>query len=257
MRDCLAFIADLNSKGYLDPEYGALNIERVREKMLNGNAVFSAMPWYGWSNIKQWEDADTHPLWELYGNAAGAGGRKGQGIGSPELSFPKMIPRTSKITEAVVDYIAYLCQPEAYDFIFFGEKDIDYKENPDGTRINLGTNRRVSTGTNYSVYYYIYEDVEQRNSRLFYAYAGDKWNENYIRHYATELKSVLNPAAPMPPLPEYLNKITDINDLCAQYFMKIATGALPVSAFDTFLKEFNAIGGPDMIRAVNDWYAKK
>jgi putative aldouronate transport system substrate-binding protein len=215
------------------------------------------MPWYGWSNILQWENPDATPQWELYGNAVGSNGRKGQNIGAPDLGRGVVVPKTSKIPEAVVDFSAYLCQPEAYDFIFFGEKDIDYRVNPDGSRINLGTNRRVSTGTNYSVYYFIHEDFEQRNMRLFYNYPGDIWNEIYIRTYGLELKSVLNPCAAMPAIPEYLNRITDVDSLCAQYFLRIATGALPISAFDDFLRQFNAIGGQEMINAVNAWYAKK
>jgi putative aldouronate transport system substrate-binding protein len=257
MRDCLAFIADLTAKGYLDPEYGNLNIEKVREKMLNGNTVFSLMPWYGWGNALQWENPDTTPLWELYGNAVGTGGRSGQNIGAPDLGRYVMVPRTCKIPEAVVDYTAYVCQPEAYDFIFFGEKDIDYRENPDETRTNLGTKRRVSSGTNYSVYYYVYEDVAQRNMRLFYSYAGDKWYEIFTRVYGLETKSVLDPTVSIPAIPEYVNKISDINDLCAEYFLKIATGALPVSAFDEFLTRFDAIGGNDVVRAVNEWYANR
>jgi putative aldouronate transport system substrate-binding protein len=154
-----------------------------------------------------------------------------------------------------VDYVAHLCQPEAYDFIMFGEKDIDYKEE-NGLRINLGTNRRVSTGTNYSVYYCIYEDVPQRNMRLLYADPSPN-NQYWITTYATELKTVLNPAAAMPAIPEVLKYGTDINDLCAQYFLKIATGALPIGAFDEFKTRFNAIGGNEMVKAVNDWYNNK
>jgi putative aldouronate transport system substrate-binding protein len=254
MRACLAFIADINARGYLDPEYAALNFEKVREKMLNGRTVFSLMPWYQWQSIGMWQDANGNPIYELYGNAAGSGGRKGQDIGGPTLNIIK-IPKSCKIPEAVVDFVARLCQPEAYDFIFFGEKDIDYKEE-NGLRINLGTNRRVSTGTNYSVYYYIYEDVAQRNMRLLYADPSPN-NQYWIKTYATELKTILDPAAAMPSIPEVVKYGTDINDLCAQYFLKIATGALPVSAFDEFKARFNAIGGSEMVKAVNDWYASK
>jgi putative aldouronate transport system substrate-binding protein len=248
MKACLAYIADINARGYLDTEYAALNFERVREKMLNGRTVFSLMPWYQWQSISMWQDAGKNPIYELYGNAVGAGGRKGQDIGSPALSIIK-IPKTCKIPEAVVDYVAHLCQPEAYDFIFFGEKDIDFKEE-NGLRINLGTNRRVSTGTNYSVYYYIYEDVPQRNMRLLYADPSPN-NQYWITTYATELKTILNPAAAMPAIPEVIKYGSDVNDLCAQYFLKIATGALPVSAFDEFKARFDAIGGKEMVKAVN------
>jgi putative aldouronate transport system substrate-binding protein len=254
MKACLAYIAGINAGGYLDSEYAALNFERVREKMLNGRTVFSLMPWYQWQSIGMWKDANGNPTYELYGNAVGSGGRKGQDIGGPAVNIIK-IPKTCKIPEAVVDYVAHLCQSEAYDFIFFGEKDIDYKEE-NGLRINLGTNRRVSTGTNYSVYYYIYEDVAQRNMRLLYADPSPN-NQYWITTYATELKSVLNPAAAMPLIPEVVKYGTDVNDLCAQYFLKIATGALPVSAFDEFKARFNAIGGAEMVKAVNDWYANR
>jgi ABC-type glycerol-3-phosphate transport system substrate-binding protein len=152
MRDCLAYIADLNAKGYLDPEYGTLNSEKVREKLLNENAVLASMGWYDWGAGAQWRNPDNSFKYELYGNAVGANGRKGQNIGTPDLGRVIVVPKTSKLAEAVVDLCAYLCQPEAYDFIFYGEEGIDYRNNPNGIRTNLGTNRRVTSGTNYSVY---------------------------------------------------------------------------------------------------------
>jgi putative aldouronate transport system substrate-binding protein len=255
MRDCLTFIADINAKGYLDPEYSALKVERLREKMLNDEVIFANMGWYDWPTPNLVRDGDTNPLWEIYGNAVGKNGRAGQSIGGPLQQYV-VVPRTSKVAEAVVDYAGFLCQPEVYDFLSFGEKDIDYKDMPDGTRINLGTNRRPSIGTNYTVYYRFYENKVQRDSRMLYAVPNDKWGDYRIKTHSA-LKTVYDPADAMPAIPVYLEKITDINDLCAEYFLKIATGALPVSAFDEFLTRFNAIGGNDVIKAVNDWYAKK
>ncbi|GHT55552.1 hypothetical protein FACS1894109_02350 [Spirochaetia bacterium] len=255
-RAFLAYMADLNAKGYLDPELSVLTYEKVREKMLAGNVVFSAMPWYQWQSIGMWADPKGEPTYELYGNAIGSGGRFGQNIGAPDLGRVIKIPKTSKVPEAVVELVSILCQPEAYDFIFYGEKDIDYRVEANGLRTNLGTNRRVSTGTNYSVFYYIHEDVAQRNMRLLYADPSSN-NQYWIKTYATELKTLLDPTYDMPAIPEYLSKITDIRDLQDQYFIKIATGALPVSAFDEYKTKFNALGGQDMIKAVNDWYATK
>jgi putative aldouronate transport system substrate-binding protein len=256
MRAFLAYMADLNAKGYLDPELAVQTYEKVREKMLAGNVVFSAMPWYQWQSIGMWADSKGEAIYELYGNAVGNGGRFGQNIGGPAHYTSIKVPKTCKIPEAVVDLVSVLCQPEAYDFIFFGEKDIDYREEANGLRINLGTNRRVSTGTNYSVYYYIHEDVAQRNMRLLYADPSPN-NQYWITTYATQLKTLLDLTYDMPAIPEYLSKITNIRDLEDQYFIKIATGALPVSAFDEFKTKFNAAGGQDMIKAVNDWYATK
>jgi putative aldouronate transport system substrate-binding protein len=255
MRDCLAYIADINARAYLDPEYSTLKVERVREKMLNGDVVFANMGWYDWPSPNLVRDADTNPLWEIYGNAVGAGGRSGQDIGSPLQSYV-VVPKTSKIPEAVVDYAGLLCQPEVYDFLSYGEKDIDYRDMPDGTRINLGTNRRPTLGTNYTVYYRFYENKAQRDFRMLYAVPNDKWGEYRIKTHSS-LKNTVDPTTAMPVIPIYIEKMSDINDLCAEYFLKIATGALPVSAFDEFVRRFNAIGGNDVIKAVNDWYSKK
>jgi putative aldouronate transport system substrate-binding protein len=254
MRDCLAFIADINAKAYLDPEYPTLKLERVREKMLAGDVVFANIGQYTWPAPASVSDGNKNPLWEIFGNAVGAGGRKGQ-VDYHSGKYV-MVPKSSKVPEAAVDFMGLLCQPETYDFISYGEKDIDYKDMPDGTRINLGTNRRPTIGTNYSVYYRVYENTAQRNFRMLYAVPNDKWGETRIKtHFA--LQSISDPIADMPVIPLYVEKITDINDLCAEYFLKIATGVLPVSAFDEFLKRFDAIGGNDFVNAVNAWYSKK
>jgi putative aldouronate transport system substrate-binding protein len=255
MRECLAYIASLNALGYLDPEYSTLKVERVREKMLNGDVVFANMGWYDWPSPNLVRDADTVPLWEIYGNAVGAGGRSGQNIGSPLQQYV-VVPKTSKIPAAVVDYAGFLCQPEVYDFLSYGERDIDYKDMPDGTRVNLGTNRRPTIGTNYTVYYRFYENKAQRDSRMLYAVPNDKWGEYRIKTHSS-LKNIVDPTTAMPVIPLYIEKISDINDLCAEYFLKIATGALPVSAFDEFTRRFNAIGGNDVVKAVNEWYSKR
>jgi putative aldouronate transport system substrate-binding protein len=254
MRDCLAFIADINARGYLDPEYSTLKLERVREKMVAGDVVFANIGQYSWPTPRLVSDENKNPLWEIFGSAVGAGGRTGQIVHHTGKYI--MVPKSSKVPEAVVDFMGLLCQPEVYDFISYGEKDIDYRDMPDGTRINLGTNRRPTVDTNYSVYYRVYENTAQRNFRLLYALPNDKWGEIRVKTHAS-LQTIPDLVADMPAIPLYVEKMTDINDLCAEYFLKIATGALPLSAFDDFLKRFDAIGGNDVVNAVNAWYSKK
>ena len=61
----------------------------------------------------------------------------------------------------------------------------------------------------------------------------------------------------MPVIDEYVEYMTDLRALAAEYFMKIATGALPLEAFDEYLRKFDELGGNEVVAAVNEWYANR
>jgi putative aldouronate transport system substrate-binding protein len=57
------------------------------------------------------------------------------------------------------------------------------------------------------------------------------------------------------PLPSYPKYLTDLNKLRDETFVAIITGDKPLSAFDDFLKKWNDMGGAQMVKEANDWYA--
>jgi hypothetical protein len=136
-----------------------------------------------------------------------------------------------------------------------GEKGVDFNRDAAGNILHITNKRMTPVGQQYFVYYYIHENIVQRTARLNASYtaAGDKASL-YATPFYAGLGTIKDPTASMPPIQIYLDKKADIDALCAEYFLKIAVGALPVSAFDEFLTKFRALGGNDVINAVNQWY---
>jgi len=58
-----------------------------------------------------------------------------------------------------------------------------------------------------------------------------------------------------PPTPTMADKMSVMDQLQQETFTKIITGDLPVSAFDDFVTQWNSLGGTDITKEVNDWYA--
>ena len=262
MRNCLQYIAGLNAAGYLDPEIAILKEERVRDKLAQGNVVFANMGWYDWINLSTTYkvNANEEPLWQVYGNAKGGDGRSGQFIDT-EYNTLFVIPATSKVPQEAVNLVGHLTREETNDFLVFGIKGMDYNTDAEGN-INLITNRRATPpGQQYYVYYMSSETVEMFNKRIKASYSLPGGDIFYVKDGIWDIYSyaatVRNPAAIMPVIPQYIDRISDINSLCAEYFLKIAVGALPISSFDEFLTRFNAIGGNDMVNAVNQWYTTR
>ena len=67
----------------------------------------------------------------------------------------------------------------------------------------------------------------------------------------------MDPAVSKPVIDEYVEYMSDLNALAAEYFMKIATGALEIDAFDEYLAKFEELGGTEVVDAVNEWYVNR
>ena len=59
----------------------------------------------------------------------------------------------------------------------------------------------------------------------------------------------------MPSIDIVNEGMPDINACCAEWFLKIATGAAGLDeGWNGFLAEFKSLGGEDIVKAVSDWY---
>lgn len=57
------------------------------------------------------------------------------------------------------------------------------------------------------------------------------------------------------PLPSYTKYLADLSKLRDETYVAIITGEKPLSAFDDFVKRWNDMGGAQMVKEANDWYA--
>ena len=57
------------------------------------------------------------------------------------------------------------------------------------------------------------------------------------------------------PTETMVSKMSTLEDLQDEVFIKIIMGEEPVDAFDKFVEDFNVLGGADITKEVNEWYA--
>ena len=57
------------------------------------------------------------------------------------------------------------------------------------------------------------------------------------------------------PTETMTSKMSTLQDLQDEVFIKIILGEEPIDAFDKFVEDFNTLGGADITNEVNEWYA--
>ncbi|MBQ9263618.1 MAG: extracellular solute-binding protein [Clostridia bacterium] len=57
--------------------------------------------------------------------------------------------------------------------------------------------------------------------------------------------------------PTMVRKMSTLNDLQAETFTKIISGSASVDSFDDFVASWNRLGGEDITKEVNEWYAER
>jgi putative aldouronate transport system substrate-binding protein len=53
------------------------------------------------------------------------------------------------------------------------------------------------------------------------------------------------------------DKGANLDKIKSETFMKIITGNAPISEFDKFVDDWKKLGGDQITKEVNDWYAKQ
>lgn len=257
MRECLSLIAQMYSEGLIDTEYAVTKTDKLQEKFLNNRVATMGLQWYDEAYpTTLMANEDGSWIWNWLGNVGGRENSTMQNYGGTASRY-LCVPYNSTKAKEVVDYAALLCSPEAYDYMMLGEEGYDYERDADGNITILPASRRATVGTQYYVYYYVCETLAQRTERIWRNDEGQDWYQQWEYHCGTQLKGAVDPALSKPVIDEYIEYMSDLNALAAEYFVKIATCALPIEAFDEYLEKFDALGGNEVVDAVNEWYLNK
>jgi putative aldouronate transport system substrate-binding protein len=258
MYDCLAYIADMNANGYLDSEYSTLKTEVLQERIANRASSFYGVGWYDCLQESLFTNEDGETLFPILGQAVGDDGTTGQDK-EAVINGYMMVPTGCEVVDDAISFVAALCADEVYDFMFYGTEGVDYEYDEDGVMQYFDENNyRIKTGMKFFVYYYIYEDFEQRGDRLAKTFAAIPGKVAMCDIYGYELKTKINPTYDMPSIEVYNDNISNIDDTCAEWFLKFATGAEALeTGWAQFLAEFEENGGTEVEAAVSDWYKNK
>ena len=59
------------------------------------------------------------------------------------------------------------------------------------------------------------------------------------------------------PTPTMIKKWSSLQAMQEETFTKIISGSAPVDSFDEFVASWNRLGGEDITKEVNEWYAER
>lgn len=242
----LAFANKLFSEGLIDKEAIVNKLDNVKEKLVSGKAAMSTI---GWADAKSIGDA-------LKGKApnakigyidipTGSNGASGMHR-STSLTKYFIIPKFSKHPKEAIEFLNKAAAKEVIDYISFGVEGKHY-EKKDGQFIAT----KEAESIRYRVYYNMFDTVELGIQRMEQKGFGPYFNP------LVKSSKYENVVDLVPPIDVVDKKSKELSDLRDEYYLKIISGALPLSAFDDYVAKWKKAGGEDALKALNDAYSKK
>ncbi|MFK7692753.1 extracellular solute-binding protein [Paenibacillus sp. HJGM_3] len=245
-KDFLAFANKLYSEGLLDKESVVNKIENVKEKLVGGKAFMTTM---GWADAKTTGDAVKAkiPSSDLgYIDAVtGKNGAYGMAKNSSVTRY-MIVPRASKKAKEVMQFLNKVATNELIDYISFGVEGKHY-EKKNGQYVATPAADTIR----FRVYYNMFDTIELGLQRME--------QKGFAPYFNPLLKpsKYENVIDQLPPVEAADKKSKEILDLKNEYFLKIITGAMPISAFDEFISKWQKAGGEDALKALTDAYNAK
>ncbi|SFB59986.1 putative aldouronate transport system substrate-binding protein [Cohnella sp. OV330] len=242
-KDFLAFASKLFAEGLIDKESVVNKTDNVKEKLSNGKAALATLGWWeGPAIVTASKEKNANSDLAYIDPPTGSNGSFGMGASST-ISKYFIIPKASKHAKEVVQFLNKASDPAIIDFISFGIEGTHFKKE-NGKNVALPEMSNIA----YKVYYNMFDTVDLGLQRM----------ENAgLSPYFTPVSKVakyVNVVDLVAPIPLVDQKSTELKDLRDQYFLKIITGALPLTAYDQFLEKWKQAGGEDVEKALNDAY---
>ncbi|TYP79392.1 extracellular solute-binding protein [Paenibacillus methanolicus] len=242
----LEFASKLYGEGLIDKESVVNKTANIKEKLASGKA---AMATIGWWEAQATETAakEKFPGSQLafIDPPTGSNGAFGMSKVSVVSKY-FVIPKASKHAKEVVEFLNKATEQEIIDFISFGVEGTHY-EKKDGKAVPT----KEMDNIKYKVYYNMFDKVELGLQRMENAGLAPYYTPvaNVAKH-----ENVVDLVAPVPIVDQKNQELRDLRD---QYFLKIITGALPLSAYDEFLDKWKKAGGEDVVKALDEAYNGK
>lgn len=279
MKKALEYMQKLYKDGYMDQEFGTVGWDKYAEYIASGKAGIAFQPrWYPAAVLNNSVTNDPHADWEAYPIPGGLGdGKTGRPFAYYGAAAYNVVSTKCKNPEAAVKMLNLFADK------VYGTNAADnvetYVMNKDGYKIR----DFALIGGDWANKYDMYNNVAQAiatsdpsklnvEEKIHYDAAmayknGDKskWVD-YITYgpgnpTANVIKDYLNNAVPL--FANYYGPSTDAlkqyqGDLDAKWTtlaVQIIMGQQPVSAYDTYVKDWYSLGGDKIEKEIND-YAK-
>ncbi|TDF98814.1 extracellular solute-binding protein [Paenibacillus piri] len=242
----LTFANKLFTEGLLDKESVVNKIDNLKEKFVSGKVAMSTV---GWSDAKAIDDAikTKNPNAKMIYMEPPTGSNGAFGLyKAPSLVRYIVIPKSSKHAKEAIQFLNKAANKEIIDFISFGFEGKHF-EKKDGKVVPTPEAQKIR----FAVYYNMFDTVEHGMQRLQIK----GWIPYFVplTKYA-KYEDVLELVSPIEAVDKKAKELFDLRD---EYFLKMITGALPLSAFDEYVAKWKKAGGEDVVKAMNDVYNGK
>ncbi|WP_240421096.1 extracellular solute-binding protein [Paenibacillus periandrae] len=245
-REFLAYTNKLYNEGLLDKEALVNKNDNVKEKLVSGKAAMSTI---GWADAKVIGDAiktkDPSSNLMYIDPPTGKNGISGVAKGQTTVKY-FIIPKFSKNAKAAVEFLNKMTNKDLIDYISFGVEGKHYTKK-DGKFIATPEAEKIR----YRVYYNMFDTIElglQRMEQKGFA----PYFEPVVKYSKQE-----NVIDLVPPIEIVDKKSKELADLKKEYFLKIISGALPLSAYDEYVANWKKAGGEEVLKALSDAYLQK
>ncbi|MGG1516667.1 extracellular solute-binding protein [Paenibacillus oryzisoli] len=253
MKDYIAFMQKLQAEGLLDKDWAVNKSAQAQEKFVGGKAFAIPGTWNDASNMNAafTKNVATGKMGYLL-PLKGPDGKAGVQM-EDKLLYVHAIPKSSKHAEDAIKFMDAKLQMDTFTFLTLGEKGVTFNEE-NGVYSPI---MPIFTEKRGNAYWFLdgiqevkYADMWlarlRRTPTLFEAF--NAINKDF-NTYAKK-----NPIAFMPPIEAVGKNLPSLQQKENDYFIKVLLGGDSVNNFDKFLKEWDAAGGTEVVKAVNDWY---
>lgn len=247
-RDFLEFASKLYREGLIDAEFVVNKGANVTERLVNGAAAMAQSTWIdGRSIVPALAEQDPDAKIAFIAPPIGPDGESGV-RNTPPIKHVMVVPVFSDKVNESIDFLNTLAtDQDLLNFISYGREG-DHYDVVDGVIVpNEG-----ATEIAWQVYYNLWDSVPNFLNRVEYKGFGPYYNELIEVGYPDIMRDSLVDFA--PPIEIVQESEPDLEDLTVEYFTKIITGALPLSAFDEYVDRWNAAGGTETVEALDAWY---
>lgn len=262
MEECMAYLGKLYADGILDKEYLVTTKDTLTTKIANDNVVTLGAAWYDYTGAYRnlmADDEGAGPLtkWGQCSIIHGDKATSGQTQGS-RTQFYCMVSYACKDPQAAMDVVRVMCSDDFYRTAMYGEEGVDYIYNDEGKRVRTDSvigKAFAQAGAQFYVYYYIKETKDLRIDRMGMSQSEERLANS--QHAFYNAKEVENPLEIMPNIPEYTEYNAGLGDLAATYFVKFVMDEAPITDFAKYRSEYDAMGGTELLDALNEWYTNR
>jgi putative aldouronate transport system substrate-binding protein len=242
-REWLSYLSTLYEEGLLDQEYAVNARNSVTEKVVSGRvAVLTSGAFSFRDQINAYDEKFPGQPYTPIDPVPDSEGNSGVAAPNP-LRAIDFIPADAEHPEEAFDYMhMWFTDREVLDYVSYGEEGVHYAVNEQGVK------EPTDAAMKYNIYYMVYTSPQAHLDRAMI--------KGFWPTYQPLFKYALY--RDVTGLAPYIEAAEDprqaLNDLTEESFHKIITGALPLSAFDTFVSEWEALEGQVAVDAIDAWY---